>query len=417
MNKFITTALLALFIGSLALSGCSSETSHDDHGHGHGAHDEHEEMAKGPQGGRLLEQDGFALEITLFEKGVPPEFHIYSYENGDAIKPEDVSLSISLHRLDGEINHFNFTPVADYLRGDAVVTEPHSFDVVVEATYNGSDYRWEYENYEGRVEISDKTAKQSGLATEIANSQKLREVLNVTGRIQLNPDRLSEVSGRFPGIVTRIHKQLGDRVKRGDALASIQSNDSLQNYTLRAPIDGVIIQRNVQPGEVTGNNALFIIADTSYVWAMLDLFDKDTAKVKPGQSVSLQTLSGETVSGHIDWISPMIAHASQSVQARVVIENTHSLLKPGQFIRAQISVAEYPVELAVKKSAVQNFRDFKVVFAKVGETYEVRMLELGREDPQWYEVLDGLKPGTEYVIDNSYLIKADIEKSGASHDH
>lgn len=415
MNKSVTATLLALVISSLLISACSTESSHDDHGHS--SHGDHEDIPKGPHGGRLLQQDNFAIEITLFEKGVAPEFHVYSYDNGEPIPANDVSLNISLHRLDNEINNFSFSPVADYLRGDGVVTEPHSFDVVVEASYQKKLYHWQYENYEGRVEINDNTAQQSGIATEKAGSTQLREVLNLTGRIQLNPDRLSEVSGRFPGIVTRIHRQLGDTVKRGDILASIQSNDSLQNYNLKAPIDGVIIQRNLQPGEVTGNNALFIIADTSEVWAMLDLFDKDSHKARPGQSVSLQTLSEEHVSGNIDWISPMISHASQSVQARVVIDNSNGIFKPGQFVRAQIKVAEYPVSLAVRKSAVQNFRDFKVVFAKIGETYEVRMLELGREDPDWYEVLGGLKPGTEYVTQNSYLVKADIEKSGASHDH
>ncbi|WP_448505453.1 hypothetical protein [Immundisolibacter sp.] len=73
--------------------------------------------------------------------------------------------------------------------------------------------------------------------------------------------------------------------------------------------------------------------------------------------------------------------------------------------------------LAVRSSGLQAFRDFTVVFARVGETYEVRMLERGRDDGEYVEVLGGLKPGTEYVAENSYLIKADIEKSGASHDH
>jgi cobalt-zinc-cadmium efflux system membrane fusion protein len=66
---------------------------------------------------------------------------------------------------------------------------------------------------------------------------------------------------------------------------------------------------------------------------------------------------------------------------------------------------------------LQSFRDFTVVYAQVGDTYEVRMLELGRRDGQFVEVLGGLEAGTTYVTDNSYLVKADIEKSGASHDH
>ena len=86
-------------------------------------------------------------------------------------------------------------------------------------------------------------------------------------------------------------------------------------------------------------------------------------------------------------------------------------------MRGHVTVAEHKVELAVKQSAIQAFRDFRVVYAKFGDTYEVRMLELGRRNKEWVEVLGGVDPGTEYVTANSYLIKADIEKSGASHDH
>ena len=77
----------------------------------------------------------------------------------------------------------------------------------------------------------------------------------------------------------------------------------------------------------------------------------------------------------------------------------------------------YLVPLAVKRIGLQSFRDFTVVYAKVGEQYEVRMLELGRKAGEWVEVLGGLDAGTEYVTENSFIIKADIEKSGASHDH
>jgi cobalt-zinc-cadmium efflux system membrane fusion protein len=82
-----------------------------------------------------------------------------------------------------------------------------------------------------------------------------------------------------------------------------------------------------------------------------------------------------------------------------------------------VHIGSADVALAVRTEALQTFRDFSVVFAQVGETYEVRMLELGRRDARHAEVLGGLKPGTRYVTANSFLVKADIEKSGASHDH
>ena len=184
-----------------------------------------------------------------------------------------------------------------------------------------------------------------------------------------------------------------------------------------APIGGVILKREVQPGMTTGDAPLFVIADLSRVWVELDVFARHIGQVKPGQTVSVETLDGARIEGRIDWVSPLALHASQSVQARVILDNAEGRLRPGQFVRAQITTAEHSAALAVRQSALQLFRDFQVVFARFGETYEVRMLELGRQNGEWAEVLGGLKPGSEYVTGNSYLIKADIEKSGASHDH
>lgn len=86
-------------------------------------------------------------------------------------------------------------------------------------------------------------------------------------------------------------------------------------------------------------------------------------------------------------------------------------------VQGSVLVSGREVPLRVRTSALQSFGDSTVVFVKFGNTYEARMLELGDKDSQWVEVKDGLKPGTEYVTENSFLIKADIGKSGASHDH
>ena len=418
MNKNIFYTIFISFVGViLALWLVMNKQDHDDMGHDDHHHEENEEVEKGPKGGRLLKQGDFALEITLFEKGVPPEFHLYSYYAGEAINPDEVSVVIKLSRLDGQVDTFNFRAQNNYLLGDGVVTEPHSFDVSVNATYKDKQYQWQYENYEGRVQIGKDIAIASGIKTDLATAKTIHETLKLTGRIEVDPNRLSQVRARFPGVVKKVKRELGEQVQKDDVLAEIQSNESLQTYQLIAPINGIIVQRDIQPGENTGETPLFIIADLSTVWAELDVFNKDIARVQKGHHVTLETLDGSQIEGKISWLSPMIAHASQSIQARVVLANSTLTFKPGQFIRGQVTVAEHKVELAVKQSAIQSFRDFQVVFAKVNDTYEVRMLELGRQDNEWIEVLGGLKPGTEYVTENSYLIKADIEKSGASHDH
>lgn len=92
-------------------------------------------------------------------------------------------------------------------------------------------------------------------------------------------------------------------------------------------------------------------------------------------------------------------------------------MAPGDLVQGQIDVEKIEVPLAVDNRGLQSFRNWTVVFIKVGDTYEIRPLKLGLSDGRYTEILIGLNPGDNYVVENSYLIKADIEKSGASHDH
>src|SRR3546814_12951612 len=82
-------------------------------------------------------------------------------------------------------------------------------------------------------------------------------------------------------------------------------------------------------------------------------------------------------------------------------------------LRGRVMVNPVTVPLAVRTEAIQSFRDFTVVYANFGQDYEVRMLKLGRSSPEWTEVLSGIKPGTAYVTTGIFLVRADIEKSGA----
>ena len=383
---------------------------------------EHAEAAaadylRGPHNGRLLEQDGFALEITIFETGVPPEFRVYPYYQQQAIDPSGINLTIELGRTGNVKDQIDFSPQNDLLRGNAVVTEPHSFDVTVSAIYQNKTYQWQFASYEGRTIIPSALAQEAGIGTEQAGPATLIETLKLTGRVKVDPGRMSEVRARFPGLVKQIHVGIGDIVKAGETLLTIESNESLQDYTVKAPINGLIIKRNVEPGEITAELPLFTIMDLTRVWVELDVFARDVDNVRQGQTVTILTLDGYTASGTIDWLSPLSNHASQSIHVRIPLDNPDHKLRPGQFVRAEVSIATHDVPLAVKRSGVQGFRDFQVVFAKFGDTYEVRMLEFGISDSDWLEVTDGLAAGTEYVTENSYLIKADIEKSGASHDH
>ncbi|WP_125181703.1 efflux RND transporter periplasmic adaptor subunit [Thiohalobacter thiocyanaticus] len=353
----------------------------------------------------------------MFEQGVPARFHVHAWHEGQPVAPEDMTVEVWLTRLGEAIEYYSFAPQDDYLRSRETVAEPHSFDVEVNARIAGEQYHWQYASHEGRTRIPAGLAEEMDIVTRAVGPQTIPEVLSLTGRVRTDPDRLARVRPRYAGQLQSIEAGLGDAVGQGEVLAQIQSHESLQTYALKAPIAGLIVRRDAQPGGNTGDEPLFVIADLSEVWVELDLFGRALGRVRAGQPVRVETLDGSQAEGVIDWVSPLAAHASQSVVARVVLPNPDGRLRPGEFVRGEVTVAAAEAALAVRESALQRFRDFDVVYARVGETYEVRMLELGRRGGGWVEVLGGLAPGTHYVVDNSYLIKADIEKSGAAHAH
>jgi cobalt-zinc-cadmium efflux system membrane fusion protein len=290
--------------------------------------------------------------------------------------------------------------------------------VKVAAARSGKTSTWTYESYEGRVQISAAAAEAAQLRVEAAGPATIREQLSLTGAIQSNPARMAQVRARFPGLIREVRTGLGERVAAGAVLAMVQSNESLQTYAVTAPIGGSVLVRDAVAGEATGDGPLFVVGDLSKLWAEFDVFGRDLSRVKPGQPVRVAGLDEQiTAESMVSVLSPVTTHASQSVRARVVLDNAQGLWRPGQFVHGHVTVAQTKVPLAVKNSALQRFRDFIVVFAQVGDIYEVRMLEMGKSDGVWTEVLGGLEPGERYVTENSFLIKADIEKSGASHDH
>jgi len=421
-QSYLPTLAALLMAALVASCGASSATqveapSHSgDANHGdHGA--EEGEPEKGPHGGRLLEDGTFAVEVTIFETGVDPQYRVYPTLDGKPVDPSAVDLTITLSRLGGKKDMFRFTPEADYLKGDGIVTEPHSFDVAVSASHAGKTHSWNYESHEGRTTIADAVAAEAGVVTEPAGPALIRERVSLSGTVQLTPSATAEVRAVYPGRVLRVTRTVGDLVNKGDTLAEVESSSSLQSYSVRAPISGTILERRTNAGDVAASEPLFVIGDLGAAQAELHVFPKDAGRIKPGQTVKVQLAGGDLFAeGKIDSFLPMAEAGTQALIARVALPRDASF-RPGMRVTATVDTSETEVPLAVRESGLQRFRDFTVVFAKHGETYEVRMLELGRKDGDFVEVLGGIDPGETYVTANSFLIKADIEKSGTSHDH
>ena len=376
-----------------------------------------EEPEKGPHRGRMLREEGVAIELAIFETGVPPEFRVWATSNGTPINPQQVDLNVKLTRLGDVVDDINFRVQGDFLRGDMVIYEPHSFYVTVTARHNGKSYRWEYENYEGRTTIEQAVADAMEIKTEFAGAAILHQSIPAYGSLSLPPGAVTNISARFDGEIQRRHVAFGDKVSKGQTLFTVESNESLKPYTIKSPVSGVVTAQQANTGEQTQGRTLLTLTATDKYNARLAVYPADYNKVSIGSDVTLEIEGAEQpVSSRVSFIEPNV----RNDQARIVwveVADPDRLLTTGSFVKARINVANIDVPLAVKKVGLQGFRDFTVVYAKVGEQYEVRMLELGREGGDWIEVLGGLEPGTEYVTENSFILKADIEKSGASHDH
>lgn len=424
MRQILTLFLIALMVVGV---GAVINSTNEARLHSRGepsAHADAEEshtadFERGPHRGRMLRDGDLALEITIFEEGILPELRVYPSWAGKPVPPSELKLAIELGRLGNRVDKITFTPEGDYLKSDQQVVEPHSFDVTVRAEHAGKTSEWRYASYEGRTQISAEAAGVAGIKVEKAGPASIKDVIELSGIISLNEDTSARIGGRFPGFIRSVNKTVGESVRAGEVLATLDRNITLQDYTVVSPIDGVVVTRNANIGSTTApDTVLFEIADLSTVWAELHVFGPDRQRVKVGQPVVVESHDKSVrAEGTVGYVMPVAESASQAVVIRVVLDNADSRWFPGTFVRGLVTVGERKVPLAVKTSGLQRFRDFTVVFAQVGDTYEVRMLELGASDGTSTEVLGGLEAGEDYVAENSFLIKADIEKSGASHDH
>jgi cobalt-zinc-cadmium efflux system membrane fusion protein len=412
-------------IVAAALAACAPADEHDDahdEHEGHGDHDDHADepgFAKGPNGGRLLSADDLAVEVTIFERGVPPEFRVYAYADGKPLPPSEVKTSIELRRLGGKVETYSFVPAGDYLRADGVVGEPHSFDVVVVAERDGHRHQWDYASYEGRVNLTPEAVRMAEIGVETAGPKIVRSTLRVTGHIGPNEDRMAHVIPRFPGVVKEVRKRLGDSVERGEVLAIVQSNESLELYEVRSQIAGTVIKKHVTPGEfVAVDEDVYVIADLSSVWVDLNVYRQDFARLKLGQRVRLDAGEGiAPAEGTIGYISPFGAPSTQTMLARVELPNPDGAWRPGLFVTGDLLVEESELPVTVDVDALQSYRDWTVVFVQVGDVFEVRPVETGRRDEESVEIVSGITAGERYAASNSFVLKAELGKSAASHDH
>jgi cobalt-zinc-cadmium efflux system membrane fusion protein len=272
---------------------------------------------------------------------------------------------------------------------------------------------------EEHIELSPEALRNANLEIEIASSKKIKTLLPLYGKIVANEEAVTEVMPRFPGIVKAVHKRLGDAVQKGEVLALVESNESLRTYEIRSELSGTITSKDVTLGEfVKGDSSIFVVSDLSSVWVDLSVFRQDFPRLEIGQSVDVQVRDGSPpIQSTISYVSPFGAESTQTMLARTAIPNPTGDLRPGFFVTADVLTSEALVQVAVKTSALQTFEEKAVVFVQEGDAFKARPVTTGARDREFTEVISGLEAGASYAATNSFILKAELGKAEAAHDH
>ena len=184
---------------------------------------------------------------------------------------------------------------------------------------------------------------------------------------------------------------------------------------VRSPIGGVITEKHAIVGELADpSRSLYTIADLSSVWVMVDINEKDLAKVHKGQHaiVTVGAFPELKFQGRINHIADVVDEATRTVKARVEVQNTGRRLKPEMFATVELALAAdaSPV-LVVPEEALQDMDGKRVLFVtKTGTEFEPHPLELGRTSGGRVEVTGGLQEGDRYAVKGGFLLKSELKK-------
>jgi membrane fusion protein, heavy metal efflux system len=195
-------------------------------------------------------------------------------------------------------------------------------------------------------------------------------------------------------------------------VALAQNSRDGATLELRAPFAGEIVERNaVQGALVEPGKPLFILADPSTMWAMLNIPEKYLTHARVGQEVefTIEALPGHTFVGKLTWIAAQLDERTRMARARAELANTEGVFKAQMFASARILTSHSDGAIVVPQSAVQQLDGLSLVFVKLADDlYEARPVRLGAKHNGRVEILEGLSPEEAVVVAGSFVAKSQL---------
>jgi len=186
---------------------------------------------------------------------------------------------------------------------------------------------------------------------------------------------------------------------------------------ISSSIGGVVVERSVSHGEVVSpDKVLFIVADLATLWVLIDIYERDLPRLKSGMMVkaSVAAFPDRDFKGSLSYISDVMDEKTRTVKARVTIDNSSGLLKPGMF--ATVSMEAFPDSqaekiIAVPAEAILMEGSTRYVFVQIGkDQFQRTDITVGRTIGGRVEVTGGLKEGDPVVLQGAFVLKSELKK-------
>ena len=268
---------------------------------------------------------------------------------------------------------------------------------------------------ENIVTLTKENLAHIELQMEAAQLGSLGMTLKAAGRVGANLNKTAKVTTTLEGRLVKLNFDLNDRVKAGEVTAVVDSPELLgKPLEIKAPIDGVIIERTATAGElVDRTKAIYTISDPTQLWAIAEIKERDIAAVRSGQDAKFTVLAypQEKFHGKVLLVGNQVEAGSRTLEVRIAVDNTDGRLKAGMFADVEIITTLLENVLLIPDSALQTEGDNQIVFVALdGNKFEKRVVRLGLEQTGRVQILDGVKAGEKIVTEGSFILKSEMLK-------
>lgn len=193
----------------------------------------------------------------------------------------------------------------------------------------------------------------------------------------------------------------------------------LNRYDIRAPFDGMVLEKHITLGEAVKEDAnIFVISDLSTVWAEIAVPAKDLATVRMGGKAEVKASAFDaSAQGTITYVGALLGEQTRTAKARISLLNPDMAWRPGLFVSVEVVSGEADAPVTVHSTAIQTVEDKSVVFVQVRDGYQATPVVLGRSDGKLTHIKQGLAAGTPYAAQGSFILKSELGKDSAGHEH